>query len=151
MSLFDIAFILIVPFVFTFVIKGIWKQIKYIKRVNQNIKKLEAQKCKGPHSWLKMSIIGQEVHVCKDCCYSADIDGYVKREFVNAHIKEMEFMAALEEFTIKRKKEIAEKFNLKFSELEKISEEVVSIKKDFTIKWLEKSLKEMEEERSEKV
>ena len=150
LSTFDIIFILIVPFFFVFVVKGVWKQIKDIRRTKRHLEKLEAQRCEGPHSWVKMPILGQEIHVCKECCYSGDVDGYVKREFLNAHLKELEFKNALEEYSKKRKTEIAEKFRLFDFELEQLENEIYSIKKDFTVQWLEKSLEEMIKEEGEK-
>lgn len=145
----DIIFILLVPFLFVFLVRGVWNQIKNIRRNKKNLERLEAQKCKGPHSWVKMPILGQEVRVCKECCYSADLDGYVKREFLNAHLRELEFKNALEEYSKKRKTEIAEKFRLFDFELEQLEDEIYSIKKDFTIQWLEKNLKEILKEEKE--
>ena len=151
LSWIDIVFILAVPFAFAFIVKGLWVQIKYIKRVRENAKRLEAQKCKGPHSWIKMPILGQEIHVCKDCCFSADVDTYIKREFVEGYIKELEFRESLDEFANKRKTEIAEEYNMSKDELEELIFKIICIEKDFTLQWLEKSLKEMREEKSEEV
>lgn len=149
MAWFDIVFVLAVPFFFAFVVRGLWQQIKYIKKIKQNRDDLEAQKCVGPHTWIKMPIMGQEVHVCKECCWSSSFQTYVKKEFVNAYLKEQEFKNALEEYSKKRKTEIAEKFRLFDFELEQLENEIYSIKKDFTIQWLEKSIEEMKAEKEE--
>jgi len=151
MAWFDIVFVLAVPFFFVFVVRGLWQQIKYVKKIKQNRDNLEAQKCIGPHTWVKMPIMGQEVHVCKECCWSSSFQTYVKKEFVNAHLKEQEFKNALEEYSKKRKVEIAEKFRLFDFELEQLENEIYSIKKDFVVEWLEKSLEEvLKEEKEEK-
>lgn len=149
MAWFDIVFVLAVPFFFAFVVRGLWQQIKYIKKIKQNRDGLEAQKCVGPHTWIKMPIMGQEVHVCKECCWSSSFQTYVKKEFVNAHLKEQEFKKELEEFITDERKKIAEEFNLHYDELQKIIVKVTKIEKDFTIQWLEKSIKEMKAEKEE--
>ena len=120
--------------------------IRFKKKRNQQVKQwksLEDQKCKGPHSWMDMEIFGETTHVCKDCCFIPKHDTFVKRHFVDAQIKQNEYLKEAEEYRQKRMTEICEKYDIQEALAQSISDEVISIKKDFVIMKLDQALKEM--------
>lgn len=113
------------------------------KRHKDHMANLEAKKCKGPHSWIDMEIMGEKTHVCKECCFTPKHDTFVKEHFVKAELEHIKYKKELEEYKSKRMAEICEKYNIEESRAQAISDEVVSIKKDFAIMKLDEALEKI--------
>ena len=116
-------------------IRFLMKNYKNYKKAVHRMKELKDQKCKGPHDWLWMEMAGENINVCKDCCWSPTHEGYVMRQSVDAHIAQQKFQKELDEFTIKKLKEL--------DVSEELYDKLINIKKDFTIKHLEQVMKDM--------
>lgn len=138
--------LLIVLLMAFFTVRDFLRFKKKKDKIIKQIKELEDQKCKGPHSWMDMEILGEVTHVCKDCCFIPKHDTFVKRHFVDAQIKQNEYLKEAEEYRKKRMGEICEKYDIQESLAQSISDEVVSIKKDFALMKLDEALAELKGE-----
>lgn len=116
------------------------------KSHKKRIEELEAQKCEGAHEWMDMYLMGKTTHVCKKCNYAPAFEGYVKKEFVQAELERVKFDEEMEKFKTQRIEELAAKFFMEVEDLKLVAEEIISIKKDFTIQYLDKKMKEILEE-----
>lgn len=135
---------LLLTFVMVFFTIRDYIRFKKIKNKHiEQMKNLEEQKCKGPHNWIDMTIDMEKTHVCQDCSFIPKHDTFVKRHFVDAQIKQNEYLKEAEEYRQKRMSEICEKYDIQESLAQSISDEVISIKKDFAIMKLDQALKEM--------
>lgn len=119
------------------------KSFKRIKKMKEQFKELDKNKCKGPHSWVEMDILGKKTFVCKECYWCTEVEGYVKKNYVEAHLKNLEFEDKLKEYVEKEKNKILQQYNLKKEDLESILNKINNAKKDFTIKWLDDSLEKL--------
>lgn len=127
-----------------FVINVTRKWLKTIKKINQ-IKKerqeLEEKKCKDTHNWFEMEIMGEKTHVCRDCYWTPKHETFVKKFYVKAEIERMEFEKNLQKYKTQKIEELAAKYFMEPDDLKIVAEEILSIKKDFSIKYLEEYLK----------
>lgn len=126
-----------------FVVRDFKRFFKTRKKLIKQLAELEEKKCKGPHSWIDMAIMGEQTHVCQDCNFSPKHDTFVKEYFVKAELEAIKFKKEMKEYRQKRMDEISEKHDLGHEKLKEISDEVINIEKNFTIKYLSKKIKEM--------
>lgn len=102
---------------------------KRIERFNN----LKSKKCTGLHVWIVMNIANphtfeiQKSHVCKECGYVPDVDGFCTKE----EIENILSLSLLEENAKKRISKLAEKYNIDSNtlytllmEYEKIPEDI---------------------------
>jgi hypothetical protein len=137
-TFFSVSFIFLIRFL-------VWN-ISRNKKLKERMKVLEENKCKGPHTWIQMSILGTNVHVCKECRWSAKLEAYVKESFVSARLEEIKFDDALEEYKKEALVNISEQHGLDIDATNKIYKQMISIKKDFVLGYLDKKLEEMKGE-----
>ena len=116
---------------------------KHAKNHKEQYKKLEENRCVGPHEWMNMAIMGEEDRVCKQCCWSQNNNGFVKKFFVDAEIRATEFKEGLSKYKTEQMKKIAADFELTALEVSLIDEKLQDITKDYTLKSIEKSLEDM--------
>lgn len=114
------------------------------------MKELRDNKCKGPHSWFRVTALGMELNVCKDCCYVPKYDTFLKREIVNAHLKQIELKEKWEGYKEEKYKEIASYYGLEPEYIEEIIHKVSSLKKDFYVDHLENVIEEMAKKNDKK-
>lgn len=133
-----------------FVGRIIWREITFlrlyfglVKKQKARMKELEENKCKGPHSWIDMEVKGETTHVCKECCYSPKNEGFIRREFIDAHLQEIEYRKAMEKYKKDKLLAIAFEYKIDSGMVEDVYDKMVNIKKDFALEWLDKKLAEM--------
>jgi len=147
LSFIDICWIVSVPILSAISIKNIAVFFRERKNYFKKLAELEANKCKGPHSWIDMTIIGSKTHVCKECYYCPEHEFYIKEHFVRAEVEGEKFYKALSEYKEKRMTEIGKSYGIDIEELQNMTDEVIAINKEFTLEYLDKKLKEMKEDK----
>ena len=142
--------LLVLSIAVVFVGKIIWREItviriyrEIVKRQKERMKELEKNKFEGPHSWIDMEINGETTHVCKDGYFSPKNDAFVKEEAVKAHLHHIEYEKAKEKNRIKRLGEIASKHGISRDVIKDVYEDIINIRKDFDVQWLDKKLAEI--------
>jgi len=150
LTLLDFFLLIAVPAFLAMNTRSFLTYRKLKKEHTERYKELEENKCDGPHTWISMSILGKESHVCKDCCFCPDKEAFVKKEFVNAEVQRSKFDKELALFKEKRIKEIGKEVGLDEDKAKSIYMKFVSIQKDFTLDYIEEMMK-MDEEKSEEV
>lgn len=142
--------VLLAILVFFFIFWG-WQTIKFFINMKEQaaahvakIKKLDDQKCQGPHNWVKIFIIDNERHVCKDCCWCPDMEDYIKRPYLESELRTIEYREGLKKYRKEMMQEIADEYLLDIDVLNDINDKIKSIKKNYAIKYIEKNLKEGE-------
>lgn len=131
--------------------RGFLSKFGSFKRIKKEIKELEENKCKGAHNWIEMNILGNKTHVCRDCYWSSKHEGFVKKVFVDAELKHMEFEEKLKKYQEEVLQSVCEEYEIEKDDMDKIYKKIISIRKDFTIKHLEESLKDILGEDSDRV
>lgn len=116
---------------------------KYAKQLKKERKELEDNKCKGAHNWIQMQIGLEKTHVCQDCCWSPKHESFIKKFYVNAEIESIKFEENLEKYKQKKIEELAAKYFMEADDLKIVAEEILKIKKDFTVEYLDKKIKEL--------
>lgn len=143
MKWYDVLLLIFLPFILITSLRGLVRGYKKFKSLKKEIKELEENKCKGPHDWIDMNIMGKKTHVCKTCCFVPDFNAFAKRMYVNGELKARQFQSELEEYRKVKIKEMSENFSLEPDVIEDIANSVFSIKKDFTTKFLAKEIEKM--------
>ena len=143
----DFILITIVCAVIVRVIKNIYTIVtikrKFKKKIRDKLKKLNENKCKGPHSWVNVPVSGEETHVCKDCYYTPKYDSFVDEQLFKAELDRRQFDKDLEEYKKERFRDVAEKFGLELIVIEGIYDEIIEIKKDFSIQYMDNFIKDL--------
>jgi len=116
---------------------------KMKKELKARLKKLNENKCSGPHSWVDVPVNGENTHVCKDCYYTPKHDSFVDKAMFEAELSRINFDKNFEKYKTERFEEIAEKFALEQIVIEGIYDEVVGIKKEFSLKEMDKFIAEL--------
>lgn len=94
----------------------------------------EKNKCEhNNHSWVEIPIVGNPTLVCQKCYWCPTLEIYYSKTVVDAHVKFNKIRTELEEHFNTRLEEIAKENNMTKEQLEKLVEDVASIKKDFII------------------
>jgi hypothetical protein len=121
----------------------IYKNIKLRRQQAKKINELESKKCKGPHSWINMSVDGSRTHVCKKCYFSPSHDGFVKQSFVQEAIYTEQFDIQYKEYFDKKIQELAFFYEMPIDKLAEIGEKIIQIKKDFAFEYIKKMMEEV--------
>ncbi len=128
----------------------IYKNIKLRRQQAKKISELESNKCKGPHSWISMTVDGPKTHVCKKCYFSPKHDGFVKESFVQEAIHAEQFDIQYKEYFDKKIQEIAFFYNMPIDKLAEIGEKILQIKKDFAFEYIKKMMEEASQDLEKK-
>jgi hypothetical protein len=146
---------LLIAFGFSFLvvtfINRILKGIGSVKKIKKQMQELEENKCKGTHNWFDMDVMGSKTHICRDCYWSPKHEGFVKKIFVDAELKRIEFEEKLKKYQEEVLQSVCEEYKIDKDDMNKIYEKLINIKKDFTIKQLEESLKDILGEDSDRI
>jgi hypothetical protein len=132
---------------FFFKIKSHWK-----KTLKEKQDKIDKMKKEGRfHKWttLPVSIPGegtQETQVCEETGYCPSFDGFVDTTQIKRMLSERKTKEEFEEFKRQKIKELSDKYNMTEKTFAEIVEDTFSIKKDFHVEKMEKSIKEMKEQ-----
>ena len=145
----DILLILISSYFIVYLIKVWIDNYNNLKKIKKELAKLEANKCKGFHNWIEIEIMGEKSNVCRDCCWSPKYDTFVKKFFVDSEIQRIDFNEGLERYKKNKIEELAAKYFMEVDDLHIVAEEILKIKKDFTIQHLEKKLEDMKQHKKE--
>jgi hypothetical protein len=122
---------------------AVYKNISFTIQQNKRFKKLQSNKCKGPHSWVNMSVDGTKTHVCRECFFSPKHDTFVKENFVKEAIHMEQFDLEYKEYFNKKIQEIAIFYNMPTDKLVEIGEKIIEIKKEFASEYIKKMIEEM--------
>jgi len=117
-----------------FIIIYVGGYLKYRKEQIKIMEKLIKQECEGPHKWLSMSVGKDEVHVCETCHWCPKRNGFLKKQYLDAEMRAIQFRSELKKHTEEKLKE------LELSQ--EVYDKVINIKKDFVLKFLEERLEE---------
>lgn len=151
MTLEDLLIAFGVSFLVVTVVNGVLRGVGSVKKIKKEIKELEKNKCKGTHNWFDMDVMGNKTVVCRDCYWSPKHEGYVKKVFVDAELKRIEFEEKLEKYQEEVLQSVCEEYKIEKDDMDRIYKKIISIRKDFTIKHLEESLKDILGEDSDRV
>lgn len=143
MTLEDLLITFGVSFLVVTVVNGVLRGVGSVKKIKKEMKELEKNKCKGAHNWFDMDVMGSKTVVCRDCYWSPKHEGFVKKIFVDAELKRIEFEKKLKAYEEKTLQSICQEYNIDENDMNKIYEKLLNIRKDFTIKQLEESLKDI--------
>ena len=100
------------------------------------------------HQWMTMVIMGQEVMVCEKTGWAPSLNGFLPMHMIEAYKKESNAAKEYEQFRNARIQLIASENQMTIPQVERLVEQVFSIKKDFTLQRIEKLQKEMEDKAS---
>jgi hypothetical protein len=139
---------LILIFGASYLIGRFSKSFMLAKEISNNFKKtieeLEENKCKGPHNWIDMYVQSEKTHVCKDCYWCPKHEKFIRKHFVDAEVHRITFQEGLDKYREEVLLEMVEYYGIDLDTLQKIEEELLSIKKDYTVEFIDKKLKESE-------
>lgn len=139
-----------------FFLGGLEKAILHVKfireqnkKFNELQKKVDEMKASGDmHQWMTMVIMGQEVMVCEKTGWAPSLNGFLPMHMIEAYKKESNAAKEYEQFRNARIQLIASENQMTIPQVERLVEQVFSIKKDFTLQRIEKLQKEMEDKAS---
>jgi hypothetical protein len=135
---------------FVFFAKVLYKNFKLKKQQIKRFKELESNKCKGPHTWLAMTVEGSQTHVCRECYFSPTHDTFVKEYYVKEALYTQQFEADYKKYFDEKVQEIAQAYNISSEKIVEINEKVTNIKQDFSLQYLKKLLQELEQDSEKK-
>lgn len=139
--MFFLILVNVIGFVYFSVV--IYNNFKKNREQNKRLKKLESNKCQGPHSWINMNVDGSKTHVCRECFFSPKHDTFVKENFVKEAVYMEQFDLEYKEYFNKKIQEIAIFYNISTDKLVEIGEKIIEIKKDFASEYVKKMIEEM--------
>jgi len=114
-------------------------------------KKYEDKRCKGMHEWVDIGtdVKDKTTKTCSDCGWNPESNGFIKKEYLEAELSRIEFKKELKEFKEEKMKDICEKYNISLDQIEEISESIYGIKKEFTVNYIDKQIKNMRKGKNE--
>jgi hypothetical protein len=112
--------------------------------------KYEKEKCTTGHEWVELTVDYKKSLVCKKCCWCPSANNFVVRSNLDLELGRLDFERKLEEYKKERIEDIRSKYNLTEESVADIYDNFISIKKDFTIKSINKIMGEMKKEQAEK-
>lgn len=128
------------------VFRSFLKAREKYKKQKDHYKKLETNKCKGPHSWISMTVEGEKTHVCRQCCWSPKHENFVKDFFVKDAIYSEQFDAEYKKFFDEKIQEISTQYGISVETITQIEEKIYKIKQEFSVQYLKKMLDELKTE-----
>lgn len=146
--------ILCLAFLGGFTIKilvNIFKMSKKVKENNQVVKegkeKFQAIKDRGDFpEWIKMNVNSKIVRVCRESGYCPELECVIPQEYVNRHFENIKMEEEFNEFKNSRFAEIADVYGIDESIVADIYEESMKIKKDFSLKKMDKLIAELKKQ-----
>lgn len=145
-----IAFFLINLIAFVYFSKVLYKNFKLRRQQINRLKKLEENKCKGPHSWISMEVDGSQTHVCRDCYFSPKHDMFVKEYFVKEAVYSEQFDLDYKKYFDEKVQEIAQAYGISGDKIIEINDKVTHIKQEFSLQYLKKMLQEVSQDLEKK-
>lgn len=150
------AFGIVLGMLVKFFLGGLEKAIihvRFIREQNKEFselqKKVDEMKAKGDmHKWMTMVIMGKEVMVCENTGWAPSLNGFLPIRMIEAYKQELNAAKEYEQFRNARIELIASENQMTIPQVERLVEQVFSIKKDFTLQRIEKLQKEMEDKAS---
>lgn len=160
MSKIQLVNILFFSLVFGTVLLGTVLVVGFLRKVHRNFKtrlknakkleRLEANKCKGPHSWINMTVEDSKTHVCRDCYFSPKHDTFVKEFYVKEAIHTEQFESEYKKFFEEKIQEIVATYGISSEKIIEINKKVVQIKQDFSLQYLKKMIENLDQELGKK-
>lgn len=145
-----IAFLLINMIAFVYFSKVLYKNFKLRKEQINRFKKLEANKCKGPHTWISMEVDSSQTHVCRDCYFSPKHDTFVKEYYVKEAIYSEQFDLDYKKYFNEKVQEMVQVYGIPSDKIIEINEKVTQIKQEFSLQYLKKMLQEISQDSEKK-
>ena len=135
---------------FVYFSKVLYKSFKLKRQQIKKLKELEANKCKGPHTWLTMTVKSSQTHVCRECYFSPTHDTFVKEYYVKEAIYTQQFEADYKKYLDEKVQEMALFYGIDGEEIIEINEKIVQIKQEFSLQYLKKMIQEMSQDLEKK-
>jgi hypothetical protein len=119
-----------------------WANIKAIWRNNAEFAKKQAEvekmKANGDfHEWVSIPSVNGTMLVCKKTGYTPSLNGFVPVEMIASYLERVKREEEYKEFRNARVAALAQELNFDLPKMERIVEQIFSMKKDFTVLKLE--------------
>lgn len=135
---------------FVFFSRILYKNFKSKRQQIERLKKLESNKCKGPHIWLTMSVEGSQTHVCRECYFAPKHDTFVKEYYVKEAIYTEQFNTDYKKYLDEKIQTMVEMYGISSEKIIEINEKISQIKKEFSLQYLKKMLEELNQDTEKK-
>jgi hypothetical protein len=128
---------------FIYFLRAFLRARKKYKTQKEHIQKLEANKCKGPHSWISIMVEGEKTHVCRHCYWTPKHETFVKEMFVKDAIYSEQFDAEYKKYLDDKIQELSVEYGISAEKIAEIEARVYKIKQEFSIQYLKKMMEEL--------
>ena len=134
------------------IIVNLYRKISQVAKNNKQFKQMQekARRYKEEgnlHEWVTLPIKSDEGHtqasVCRNTGYCPKIEGYISLVQIEYMIKMKRQGELYEEFKKQQNKKIASKYGLSEEVINTLSDDIYNIKKEFRIRLMEESIKDM--------
>jgi len=146
--MFFLILVNVIGFVYFSVV--IYNNFKTKREQNKRLKKLESNKCQGPHSWVSVSVEGSKTHVCRHCYFSPKHDAFVKEFFVKEAIYTEQFDLDYKKYLDEKVQEMVQKYGISKENIIEINDKINELKQEFSLKYLKKMVQELTEDSEKK-
>lgn len=124
--------------------------LKFKLEQNKQFKKLEKARNEmiangDRHQWMSIRIMGQSINVCEKTGWAPTLNGFVPLHIIESYKQEMASEKEYQDFRNARVQLIARENQMTIDQVERLVEQVFSMKKDFALIRIEKLQKEMAE------
>lgn len=142
-SLLYVVLVLINAAGFFYFLRSFLKFRQKYKKANSHYKKLETNKCKGPHSWISIVVESEKTHVCRHCYWSPKHENFVKEVFVKDAIYSEQFDAEYKKYFDEKVQQLSVEYGMSAEKIAEIEGKVYKIKQDFSVQYLKKMMDEL--------
>ena len=146
--MFFLILVNVVGFVYFSVV--IYNNFRTKREQARRLKKLESNKCQGPHSWINMSVDGSKTHVCRDCYFSPKHDTFVKEFFVKEAVYTEQFDLDYKKYLDEKAEEMVQKYGISKENIIEINNKINELKQEFSLNYFKKIIQELVEDSEKK-
>lgn len=146
--MFFLILVNVIGFVYFSVV--IYNNFKKNREQNKRLKKLESNKCQGPHSWINMTVEGSKTHVCRDCYFSPRHDSFVKEFFVKEAIYTEQFDLDYKKYIDEKIQEMAQNYEISKENIIEINDKLNQLRQEFSLQYLKKMIQGLTEDSEKK-
>ena len=123
-------------------IKAIMTNNKLFKSKQAAMEKMKAEG--GMHEWVQVPTMQGMLLACKKTGWCPTLQGFLQLSHINSYLEAKKAEEEYKIFRDIRVGELADKHNMSFFDMEKLVEQIFSIKKDFHVERIAKLQREIE-------
>ncbi len=124
-------------------IRAIMKNNRLFKAKQAEVAKMKA--AGDMHEWINVPSAGGTMLVCKKTGYAPSLDGFIPMQYINNYLENLKAEEEYKVFRAERIHKMALDNDSTVEKIEKIVEQVFSMKKDFALMRIEKLQKELQD------